>query len=411
MSNFRGKPKKKIIFYVHGWWLLDVIVSPPLTPSLLPSTAPGLLAAQWRWGRVGAKGVQGDRSPMDSPCPTPPARRHSVIRPVGGGLVPRNALPAPSPTCLFPCSATTPTQRRLGGDFGGRTAREGQAGGGGESEGLWCSPPPPPPVIVMAYQNAYRNGHAEGDPGGLLLTFRPCRPHPLRPNPTLRHKKDRVRERECWECMLRRTDAMQRARERKKREDVPKCWGGSEGGEARPPECELITFSGDPGEIKHHLPHLLGHAGPRGWGGWCHKILDDDRWSMMSPPKNPSMPKIQTRRWISKRECNSKSHFRETLADKKSISNPKWHFTEKLMHFANKFWARKGPLGGGGAPLRSSNEVCSAKKKNTMVLTKVGKPPKPPTPKISEFLIRKMIFFSDIFGVPLTLHPPPSFSQ
>ena len=29
--------------------------------------------------------------------------------------------------------------------------------------------------------------------------------------------------------MLRRTDEMQRARERKEREDVPKCWGGSEG--------------------------------------------------------------------------------------------------------------------------------------------------------------------------------------
>ena len=69
-------------------------------------------------------------------------------------------------------------------------------GGGVSLRGCDVPPHPPPPVVAMAYQNAYRNGHAEGDPGGLLLTFRPCRPHPLRPNPTLRHKKDRVRERE-----------------------------------------------------------------------------------------------------------------------------------------------------------------------------------------------------------------------
>ena len=138
--------------------------------------------ASWRpsaedGGRVGAKGIQGDRSP----CPTPPARRHSVIRPAGGvGPVPRDALPALSPTCLFPSSAARPTQRRLGGGLSSRTGREEQAGGWASLRG-YDVPPVPLDAGLATARGLVAKTASRGIRGDCALKFRPKSPTPSGP--------------------------------------------------------------------------------------------------------------------------------------------------------------------------------------------------------------------------------------
>ena len=150
--------------------------------------------ASWRpsaedGGRVGAKGIQGDRSP----CPTPPARRHSVIRPGRRGG--RGALPALSPTCLFPSSAARPTQRRLGGGLSSRTGREEQAGGWASLRG-YDVPPVPLDAGLATARGLDAKTASKGIRGDCALKFRPKNPTPSGPTPAPRHKKERVRERE-----------------------------------------------------------------------------------------------------------------------------------------------------------------------------------------------------------------------
>ena len=97
--------------------------------------------------------------------------------------------------------------------FGGRTAREGQAGGGASVRGR-CSPTPPPRGCCCS-----ATPRMEGVGGGLALKFRPCRPLPLRPPPnTSTQEKEEERERQSAQSARKKKDANEESKRKSKRE-------------------------------------------------------------------------------------------------------------------------------------------------------------------------------------------------